>query len=80
MAETYIIWGKDQCPLCDQAKNLLKSKGLTFEERNLTSGKWTREQLLEVVPDARSVPQIFINGEHIGGYQKMVEWISKNID
>lgn len=79
MAETYIIWGKDQCPLCDQAKNLLKSKGLTFEERNLTSGKWTREQLLEVVPDARSVPQIFVNETHLGGFSELRQYLQEAV-
>ena len=79
MTETYIIWGKDQCPLCDQAKNLLKSKGLTFEERNLTSGKWTREQLLEVVPDARSVPQIFVNETHLGGFSELRQYLQEAV-
>jgi len=79
VTETYIIWGKDQCPLCDQAKNLLKSKGLTFEERNLTSGKWTREQLLEVVPDARSVPQIFVNETHLGGFSELRQYLQEAV-
>ena len=39
-----IVWSKDQCPYCDQAKNLLKMKGIEFEERNV-SRDWTKEQL-----------------------------------
>ena len=62
-----------------ELKNLLKSKGLTFEERNLTSGKWTREQLLEVVPDARSVPQIFVNETHLGGFSELRQYLQEAV-
>ena len=65
-----IVWSKDQCPYCDQAKNLLKSKGIEYEERNV-SRDWTREQLLEAVPNARTVPQIFLDEELIGGFNEL---------
>ena len=65
-----IVWSKDACPFCDQAKNLLKLKGIEYEERNI-SRDWTREQLLEAVPDARTVPQIFLDGELIGGFTEL---------
>ena len=55
-----IVWSKDQCPYCVQAKALLESKGIEFEERNINRG-YTREQLLEAVPGARTVPQIFLD-------------------
>jgi glutaredoxin 3 len=63
-----IVWSRDMCPYCDRAKALLKSSGITFEERNLSTGDWTKEQLLEVVPDARTVPQIFMHGTYVGTY------------
>lgn len=62
-----VVWSKDSCPFCDQAKNLLKSKGIEFEERNV-SKDWTREQLLEAVPTARTLPQIFLDDKLIGGF------------
>jgi len=65
-----IVWSKDQCPYCDQAKNLLKIKGIEFEERNV-SKDWTREQLLEAVPTARTLPQIFLNEELVGGFTEL---------
>ena len=65
-----IVWSKDQCPYCDQAKNLLKMKGIEFEERNV-SKDWTREQLLEAVPNARTVPQIFLDEELVGGFTEL---------
>ena len=65
-----IVWSKDQCPYCDQAKALLKSRNIEFEERNV-SQDWTREQLLEAVPNARTVPQIFLNEELVGGFNEL---------
>ena len=66
-----VVWSKDNCPYCVQAKNLLQLKGIEFEERNITQGTWTREQLLESVPNARTLPQIFLDEELIGGFQEL---------
>jgi glutaredoxin 3 len=62
-----VVWSKDACPFCVQAKALLESRGIEFEERNI-SKDWTREQLLEAVPNARTLPQIFLDDRHIGGF------------
>ena len=65
-----IVWSKNACPFCDQAKNLLNLKGIEFEERNISTD-WTREQLLEAVPNARTVPQIFLDQQLIGGFTEL---------
>lgn len=65
-----VVWSKDACPFCDQAKALLKHKGIEFEEKKIGHG-YTREQLLEAVPDARTVPQIFLDDELIGGFTEL---------
>lgn len=65
-----IVWSKDHCPYCDQAKALLKSKNIAFEERRI-GHEYTREQLLEAVPTARTVPQIFLDDELIGGFTEL---------
>lgn len=67
-----LVWSKPACPQCEQAKALLKLKGIAYEERKIGEG-FTREQLLEVVPSARAVPQIFLGEEYIGGYQELKE-------
>ena len=67
-----IVWSKNQCPYCDQAKALLKHKGIEFEERNVSTD-WTKEQLLEAVPNARTVPQIFLDDKLIGGFSELRE-------
>jgi len=67
---TAIVWSKNQCPYCDQAKALLKMKGIEFEERNINKD-YTREQLLEAVPTARTLPQIFLDDNYIGGFTEL---------
>jgi glutaredoxin len=62
-----IIWSKYNCNQCDQAKALLKMKGIAFEEKKIGDG-YTKEDLLEAVPTARTVPQIFIEDELVGGF------------
>ena len=64
------VWSKDACPFCVQAKALLESRGIEFEERNV-SKDWTREQLLEAVPTARTLPQIFLDDNYIGGFTEL---------
>lgn len=65
-----VIWSKPMCPYCDQAKNLLAIKGYEIEEKKIGDGYY-KEDLLEAVPNARTVPQIFINGEYIGDYNQL---------
>ena len=72
-----VIWSKTPCPYCDQAKSLLKLKGIEYEERNITEGTWTKENLLEAVPGARAVPQIFIDEELVGGYHELRAKLAK---
>ena len=66
-----IVWSKENCPYCVQAKALLTQKGIEFEERNITAGTWTREQLLEAVPTARTLPQIFLDDNYVGGFTEL---------
>ena len=69
-----VLWSKTNCPYCDQAAALLKSKGIEFEERKIGEG-YSREELLESVPNARSVPQVFIGDAHIGGFTELKEYL-----
>jgi glutaredoxin 3 len=70
MMQKAIIWSKDNCTYCVQAKTLLSQKGIQFEERKIGDG-YTKEDLLESVPNARTVPQIFLDGELIGGFTEL---------
>ena len=70
-----IVWSKHMCPYCDQAKALLTLKGIDFEERKIGSG-YTREDLLEAVPQARTVPQMFIDEQLIGGFTELKQHLT----
>ena len=62
--EIYTKWG---CPYCTRAKHLLDSKGAAYEEYDITMGGPRRAEMLERVPSAMTVPQIFIGGTAVGG-------------
>jgi glutaredoxin 3 len=52
------------------AKALLEQQGIDYEEKKI-GVDYTREQLLEAVPTARTVPQIFLDGELVGGFTQL---------
>jgi|TARA_R110000851_G_scaffold212182_2_gene364884 glutaredoxin len=71
-----IVWSKDNCPFCVKAKDLLDRKGIAYEERKL--GKdWDKSQLLEAVPDAKTVPQVFLEGKLVGGYDGLIKFFEQ---
>ncbi len=71
-----VIWSKYHCPYCDQAKALMKQKGIQFEEKKVGDG-YTKEDLLEAVPTARTVPQIFLDGNLIGGFTELKKYLEE---
>jgi glutaredoxin len=71
-----IVWSKDNCPFCVKAKEFLERKGIAYEERKL-GNDWDRRQLLEAVPDAKTVPQIFLEGKLVGGYDGLIAFFNQ---
>lgn len=61
------IYTKAFCGYCMRAKSLLQSKGVHFEEYDITMGGPRRAEMLERAPGRTTVPQIFIDGRHVGG-------------
>lgn len=60
------IYTKSHCPNCVSAKRLMESKGLKYIEVDVELGsRW--QNLLAEFPDARQMPQIFINDQRVGG-------------
>jgi glutaredoxin 3 len=57
---------------------MLDGKGIRYEERNISTGPWTREQLLEAVPNARTVPQIILHGSLIGGCDALEHYFEQH--
>ena len=61
------IYTKFLCPYCSRATALFKRKGTAFEEHDISMGGPLRAQMLERSGGRTTVPQIFIDGAHIGG-------------
>jgi glutaredoxin len=71
---TVTIYTKDDCGFCYQTKKLLTTMHVLFDEAKIGTDV-TREELLEVAPNAKTVPQIVINHKVIGGYDDLLEYI-----
>lgn len=59
------------CVFCDRAKALLNKKGVSFKEIDLASDVSKMEEMIKKTNGMKSVPQIFIGGQHIGGNDKL---------
>lgn len=72
MAAKVEIFTSRICPYCNWAKRLLDKKGVAYTEILIDTDAQARTRMLEA-SSRTSVPQIFINDVHVGGYQDMVE-------
>ncbi len=67
------IFSQPNCQHCNTAKALLESKDIEYRELNIADPKNLRE-FVKRLPRVRSLPQIFVNGEHIGNDQDLQIW------
>jgi glutaredoxin 3 len=65
------VYSTQYCPFCVRAKALLKNKGVAFTEIDVTHDPALREKMVELAGGRRTVPEIFINGQIIGGYDEL---------
>jgi glutaredoxin 3 len=61
------IYTKTWCPYCSAAKDLLKQKGVAFDEIEISGKAQAREQMIQRASGRSTVPQIFIGDRHVGG-------------
>lgn len=73
-----IIYTKDYCPFCTHAKRLLRSKGVEFDEIDVTHDETLQEEV-QSLSGRRTVPQIFIDGKPIGGFEDLRELDSSGV-
>ena len=66
-----LMYTTAMCPHCVAAKNFLKSRGASYSEVRIDTDPVARAEMMEKTKRT-SVPQIFINGTHVGGYEDMV--------
>lgn len=67
-----IIYSKDDCSYCNKARSLLKRLGKEFIEYKLDKD-FTRSQIKELFPDAKTFPVITLDKNYIGGYTELSE-------
>ena len=69
-----VIWSKNNCILCTKAKISIRIKELVMKKEilKMSPSPWTPEDFFKAVPNARTFPQIEIDGKMIGGYDMMM--------
>ena len=67
---------KPACPHCIQAKNILSSNGIDYRE-TMIGEHVTREQVLSLYPDAKTVPIIIVDGERLGGLSELINMVDR---
>ena len=67
------IYTKFGCPYCARAKSLLEQKGVEYEEYEINSAAGKRDEMLERSNGRHTVPQVFIDGRHVGGSDDLAE-------
>lgn len=70
-----LIYTKPACPYCDYAKTLMMNRRVDYTE-SVIGKDVLREEFMEMFPDQRTVPLIFIDGEKIGGYNELKEYLN----
>ena len=68
------MYSGPMCAFCDAAKRLLARNNLEFKEIDISSKDGLRDEMIAKANGKRTIPQIFFNSEHIGGYQDLVVW------
>ena len=76
MLKNVEIYSKSNCVFCDKAKNYFSQNDISFVEHNVEIAD-VFDTLMSRNPNARTMPQIFINDELIGGYTDLIEWLEK---
>jgi ribonucleoside-diphosphate reductase alpha chain len=74
-----IVYSKKDCPYCSMAMEELKLRGIPFDKIDLKEiGKTAAE--VTGRKDVKSVPQVYISGEYVGGYNELMEFLNKPLD
>lgn len=71
-----VIYSTQWCPYCTMAKQLLKSKGIEYTEIDVNQDLSKRQEMQQL-SQRRTVPQIFADGQHIGGYTDLAAYFGR---
>ncbi|HWH22574.1 MAG TPA: glutaredoxin 3 [Allosphingosinicella sp.] len=67
------IYTKFLCPYCARAKKLLEDKGVEYDEYEISADPEKRAEMMQRASGRHTVPQIFIDGRHVGGSDDLAE-------
>ena len=67
------IYTKSKCPFSEQTRTFLDDKGIPFDEVDITDDSERKAEMMEAAGGDDTTPQVFIDGEHIGGFEQLVE-------
>lgn len=70
------IYSKNNCVFCNKAKHLVKSLGLTYNEKKMEEFDSPQAMLEDIGKQVRTMPQIKIDGKLVGGYNQLVEYFA----
>ena len=73
-----IVYTWPFCNFCDDAKRLLKRNGLSFSEIDVSTGEKIKEEMIKKSNGQRTIPQIFFDDYHVGGYTELRELEKSN--
>ena len=68
-----VLYTTPYCGYCRAAKHMLNKKGVAFTEIDVSEDMELRQEMISRAFGRRTVPQIFINGTHVGGYDELAE-------
>ena len=66
-----VIYTGPFCNYCDAAKRLLERNNLEFTDIDVSTKEGLRDEMTKKANGRRTIPQIFFNDEHVGGYQEL---------
>ncbi|MGI9510281.1 MAG: glutaredoxin family protein [Geminicoccaceae bacterium] len=70
------VFSSENCVYCETAKMLLVEHGLAFQEFNIAEDPASLAELRRRLPRTKSIPQIFVDGDHIGGLEDLQRYLS----
>lgn len=71
------VYTMDNCGYCEAAKSLLKSKNLSYQEFNISADDQKKLDLIDKTGH-RTMPQIFIDGQFVGGFTELKKFLQEN--
>ena len=69
-----VIYTQDNCTYCNSAKREFETRGWNYTSHNIKHTD-NYNNLKELLPDVKTVPQIWVDEKHIGGYDELLEWL-----